>query len=97
MFADFYGCDIILASPLGLRRSIEKEGSVFSSFFSTLDFLFTMAIRPYRNADYLTSIELLVIDQMDTLTMQNWEHVKVCPISGLILLPSLSVLFASSS
>ncbi|KAF8196605.1 digestive organ expansion factor [Pholiota molesta] len=54
MFADFYGCDIIMASPLGLRRSIEKE----------------------KNADYLTSIELLVIDQMDALTMQNWEHVK---------------------
>ncbi|PPQ97532.1 hypothetical protein CVT26_006521 [Gymnopilus dilepis] len=54
MFADFYGCDIIIASPLGLRRSIEKE----------------------KNADYLTSIEILVIDQMDALTMQNWEHVK---------------------
>ncbi|KAH9484760.1 U3 small nucleolar RNA-associated protein 25 [Psilocybe cubensis] len=54
MFADFYGCDIIIASPLGLRRSIEKE----------------------HNADYLTSIEVLVIDQMDALTMQNWEHVK---------------------
>ncbi|KAF9467412.1 digestive organ expansion factor [Collybia nuda] len=54
MFTEFYGCDIIMASPLGLRRSIEKE----------------------KNADYLSSIEIMVVDQLDALTMQNWEHVK---------------------
>ncbi|TEB28432.1 digestive organ expansion factor [Coprinellus micaceus] len=54
MFTEFYGCDLILASPLGLRRSIEKE----------------------KNADYLSSVEMLIVDQMDALMMQNWEHVK---------------------
>ncbi|KAG2051932.1 digestive organ expansion factor [Suillus hirtellus] len=54
LFADFYGCDIIFASPLGLRMSIEKE----------------------KSADFLSSIEILVIDQMNALTMQNWEHVQ---------------------
>ncbi|KAF9523468.1 digestive organ expansion factor [Crepidotus variabilis] len=67
MFAEFYGCDIILASPLGLRRSIEKE----------------------KHADYLTSIEMLIVDQMDALTMQNWEHVKFV-LSHLNKLPKES-------
>ncbi|KAJ3981033.1 digestive organ expansion factor [Lentinula detonsa] len=53
-FTEFYGCDIIIASPLGLRQSIQKE----------------------KNADYLSSIEMLVMDQLEALAMQNWDHVK---------------------
>ncbi|KAG6874514.1 hypothetical protein C0995_010425 [Termitomyces sp. Mi166 len=67
MFAEFYGCDVILASPLGLRRSIEKE----------------------KNADYLSSIEVLVVDQLDALSMQNWDHVKFV-LSHLNKLPKES-------
>jgi len=54
MFSEFYDSDAIIASPLGLRRSIEKE----------------------KGADYLSSIEILIVDQMDALTMQNWDHVR---------------------
>ncbi|KAI4520368.1 DUF1253-domain-containing protein, partial [Schizophyllum commune Loenen D] len=49
-----YGCDIILASPLGLRTGIENE----------------------KNADLLSSIEILVGDGLDVMSQQNWDHVK---------------------
>jgi len=29
-----------------------------------------------RNFDFLSSVEILVADQVDCLTMQNWEHTQ---------------------
>ncbi|KAF9653991.1 DUF1253-domain-containing protein [Thelephora ganbajun] len=54
LFSEFYSCDVIIASPLGLRMSIEKE----------------------KNADFLSSIEVVIADQLDAMTMQNWDHVQ---------------------
>ncbi|BGP47480.1 rRNA-binding ribosome biosynthesis protein utp25 [Rhodotorula kratochvilovae] len=54
MFAEFYQADVVMASPLGLRTSIEKDG----------------------DSDFLSSIEVLIVDQMDVMLMQNWDHVQ---------------------
>ncbi|GAA5906777.1 hypothetical protein JCM6882_003299 [Rhodosporidiobolus microsporus] len=54
VFSGFYESDVLVASPLGLRTSIEKDG----------------------DSDFLSSIELVIVDQMDVMEMQNWEHVQ---------------------
>ncbi|WFC98288.1 rRNA-binding ribosome biosynthesis protein utp25 [Malassezia yamatoensis] len=63
LYSSFFDSDLIIASPLGLRLMIEKEQYVFNDLFSEFD--------------YLSSIECLVVDQMDVMLMQNWDHVKV--------------------
>jgi U3 small nucleolar RNA-associated protein 25 len=54
--AKLLDCDIVVASPLGLRTAAEKEGST----------------------DLLSSMEIVLVDGVDVMQMQNWEHVQVC-------------------
>ncbi|XP_047316686.1 U3 small nucleolar RNA-associated protein 25 [Impatiens glandulifera] len=70
LFADFYSCDIIIASPLGL---ITKIGEAESD--------------KEKDVDYLSSIEVLVIDHSDVIAMQNWSHVNTV-VEHLNCLPS---------
>lgn len=74
LFSDFYQCDLIIASPLGLRMSIEKDKYVY---YMTFCHCARTECEPFSNADFLSSIEVLLIDQLNALSMQNWEHLQV--------------------
>jgi U3 small nucleolar RNA-associated protein 25 len=57
-YSTFYNSDIIFASALGLRRAIESP----SPTSKTKDF------------DFLSSIEMVFMEDASATLMQNWEH-----------------------
>lgn len=68
-FADFYDSDIIIASPLGLKTIITPdEQQAISSNDSE-------QVPASGDKDFLSSIEIIILDQADVFLMQNWEHV----------------------
>lgn len=70
LYADFYSCDMIVASPLGLSKRIAETSN-----------------DKEKDVDYLSSIEVLIIDHADVISMQNWAHLMTV-VEQLNHLPS---------
>ncbi|GAM87309.1 hypothetical protein ANO11243_053310 [Dothideomycetidae sp. 11243] len=60
LFASFYQSDLLICSPLGLRRVIGDSDP------------------KKRDSDFLSSIEILAMDQVHAMQAQNWSHVAYC-------------------
>ena len=72
-FSQFYNSDIILASPLGLRMAIGSASAPASAEDGKKR---NKKGQQQADYDFLSSIEVAIVDQADALLMQNWEHVE---------------------
>ncbi|GFR41586.1 hypothetical protein Agub_g2307, partial [Astrephomene gubernaculifera] len=70
LFADLYQSDIIVASPVALATKLAEDARA----------------DPHAAPDFLSSIELLILDRTDVMTMQNWSHVETV-VAALNRLP----------
>ena len=66
-FSQFYNSDMLFASPLGLRMAIGSEEDTDKK---------SKKKNKKTDYDFLSSVEMVVVDQADALLMQNWEHVE---------------------
>jgi U3 small nucleolar RNA-associated protein 25 len=73
LFVEFYNADIILASPLGLKRVLETGAKPTKKKDDDGE---PPKKRRKGKGDYdfLSSISLLIIDSFTHLHFQNWEH-----------------------
>jgi len=77
---------------LGIKLT-RKSIKLFSEFYSS-DIIIASPFGLRRaieadGGDFLSSIEMLVIDQVDAISMQNWDHLLFC-LSNLNQLPKAS-------
>lgn len=80
-FSDFYDSDIIIASPLGLKTIITPDENRANKAAAPQKATSGKGLGDEEtipvggDKDFLSSIEIIVLDQADVFLMQNWEHV----------------------
>ena len=71
LYSSFYGADLIVGSPLGLRTLIGDAGNGKRKRGQD-----SHGAAGSGDADWLTSVELTLMPYADVLLMQNWAHVS---------------------
>jgi U3 small nucleolar RNA-associated protein 25 len=69
LYADFLQSDIVVASPIALATKLAEAGAADAAEGGP--------------ADFLSSIEIAVVDRADVLLMQNWAHVVTGGSAGV--------------
>ena len=78
VYTDFFKSDIVVASPLGLKMLILPDESGNGDDDDDDDLDRGRETRKGNNAnyDFLSSIEICLIEYAETILMQNWDHVN---------------------
>jgi len=69
LYSDFFKSDIIVASPLGLKMLLAPDGGDDDESEDE-------SSKRKGNSDYLTSIEICLLQHSEMILMQNWDHVN---------------------
>uniref|UniRef100_M4BBS8 Digestive organ expansion factor n=1 Tax=Hyaloperonospora arabidopsidis (strain Emoy2) TaxID=559515 RepID=M4BBS8_HYAAE len=67
-YSEYHHADIIIASPLGLRQQLGDEVAVLDEAESSADLKLS--------SDFLSTIEVCIVDSASLMTMQNLEHLR---------------------
>uniref|UniRef100_A0ACD5U5U9 Uncharacterized protein n=2 Tax=Avena sativa TaxID=4498 RepID=A0ACD5U5U9_AVESA len=76
LYSNFYASDIIVASPLALKLKIDGGEDIKKKGHAK-----------ENDSDFLSSIEIVVVDHADVISMQNWSHLHAV-LEQLNQLPS---------
>ncbi|KAM0841157.1 hypothetical protein ACQ4PT_059201 [Festuca glaucescens] len=63
LYSNFYASDIIVASPLALKLKIDGGEDIKKK-----------GCAKDSDSNFLSSIEIVVVDHADVISMQNWSH-----------------------